>query len=244
MKTAVLSILMFLLFSAGDFKSEQMKYARVKEAYQDKEQSLRQLYQEKGVDFSAFSLFIRVFKYEKELELWARNNKGKYTLINTYEVCSASGYPGPKRKMGDYQVPEGFYHIDRFNPYSSYHLSLGLNYPNASDKILSDAKSPGGDIFIHGYCASIGCMAMTNDKIKEIYIAAIEARNNGQSQIPVHIFPFRMSEEKLKLFSEHYKDYPSLLTFWQNLQPGYDHFEKNKQLPSIGISNTGSYKIN
>src|SRR5690606_11025729 len=102
-------------------------------------------------------------------------NGEKFTLVKTYPVCSSSGLPGPKRKKGDRQTPEGFYHIDRFNPQSAFHLSLGINYPNSSDKILGHSD-PGGDIFIHGSCVTIGCVPLTDDLIKEVYVLAVEAK--------------------------------------------------------------------
>ena len=243
MKAAFIQILILLFVSAGDFKSGQLKHTRVKEAYEQKEQSLRLLYKEKGVDFLASPAFLRVFKQEKELELWVKNKQGNYTLIKTYTICSTSGIPGPKRKRGDGQIPEGFYHIDHFNPYSNFHLSLRLNYPNASDRIISKAPDLGGDIYIHGNCVSIGCMAMTDDKIKELYIASVEARNSGQNTIPVHIFPFRMTTENISHFSEAYQNYPTIPGFWQNLKTGYDYFEKVHKLPLITVEPDGRYKF-
>ncbi len=232
---------MLLFFSTGDFKSAQLKHERVKEAYQNKEKSLQELYETKGVDFLVSPVFLRVFKAEKELELWAKNSKGIFVLIKQYKICSASGDLGPKRKMGDYQVPEGYYHIDRFNPTSSFHLSLGLNYPNASDKVLSDQTNPGGDIFIHGSCVSIGCMAMTNERIKEIYIAAVQAKNAGQSKVAVHIYPFRMTQENMAEYSAEYKENAVLIAFWKNIKKGFDHFEKTKTLPVVSVNAKGSY---
>lgn len=242
MKAAFIQVLIFLFVSAGGFKSDQLKHSRVKEAFLEKEESLRQLYQSKGVDFLSSSVFLRVFKEEKELELWARSSPGKFILIRTYKICSTSGIPGPKRRRGDGQVPEGFYHIESFNPYSTFHLSLRLNYPNTSDRILSNAPDLGGDIYIHGNCVSIGCMAMTDDKIKELYIASVEARNAGQKKIPVHIFPFRMSAENLKAYQNAYQDYPTITALWPNLKTGYDYFEKNRILPILTVETNGHYK--
>src|SRR5690606_32704350 len=109
-------------------------------------------------------------------------------------------------------VPEGIYHVDRFNPNSKFHLSLGLNYPNASDKVRSDKTAPGSDIFIHGSNVSIGCLAMGNDPIEEIYAIATKAKTSG-NKIRVDIFPFRLTEENLANQPEKYK---AQLPFWQN----------------------------
>ena len=130
------------------------------------------------------SVYFRAFKSEKILELYVLDTTNKYILFQTYPICAASGVLGAKRREGDTQVPEGVYHINRFNPKSDFHLSLGLDYPNASDLRFCDAAKPGGDIFIHGGCASIGCLAMTDDAIKEIYLLAQAAKEKGQSKIP------------------------------------------------------------
>lgn len=237
--------LIFFSFICGDnFKTAQAKYERVRKAYEEKEKNLKDLYKEKGVNFYSQQIFLRAFKEEEELELWARSNStDKFTLIKTYPICSSSGDLGPKRMQGDRQVPEGFYHIDRFNPQSSFHLSLGISYPNASDRILGN-KNPGGDIFIHGSCVTIGCLPLTDHLIKEVYLLAVEARNNGQSKIPVHIFPFRMKEDLFAKFKARNSDDASLIHFWENIQSGFNYFEKNKTLPKVVIEPNGKYKFN
>src|SRR6516225_7393935 len=112
MKTGFLFILLLLFISDGNFKSAQLNYPRVKEAYTEKEEALQKLYREKNIDYKKQAIFIRVFKHEKELEVWVKNKPSSYALLNTYSICNTSGGLGPKRKTGDYQVPEGFYHID------------------------------------------------------------------------------------------------------------------------------------
>ena len=159
----------------------------------------------------------------------------KYQLVTTYDVCKSSGDLGAKRREGDYQVPEGCYFIDRYNPKSSYHLSLGLNYPNASDKILSDKAAPGSDIFIHGRCVTVGCLPMTDDKIKEIYLFAEFATRSGQEKIPVHIFPFKMTDENIANGNTQHQD------FWRNLKGCYDYFETNHKVVSVKVDSEGKY---
>lgn len=110
-------------------------------------------------------------------------NKDLFRLIKDYQICSLSGELGPKRQQGDLQVPEGFYWIDRFNPASNFYLSLGINYPNQFDRILGKSGELGGDIFIHGGCVTIGCIPITDDKIKELYLIAVEAKSNGQDGV-------------------------------------------------------------
>jgi murein L,D-transpeptidase YafK len=190
------------------------------------------------------NIFIRAFKKEAQLEIWAKSSKEKsYQLIKTYAICASSGTLGPKRKQSDGQVPEGFYEVDRFNPYSNFYLSLGVSYPNASDKILGQKGNLGGDVFIHGNCVTIGCMPLTDDKIKEVYLMAVEARSGGQSKIPVHIFPCRMDENGMKYLEKDYQDNPKLISFWKNIEKGYEYFEKNKSLPQISVLPDGEYAV-
>ena len=240
MKTLLFVIINFLSFSlfAQNFKSKQIKFERVSDAFKSKWPSLGALISSKGIDPNKFRIFIRVLKEEKQMEVWiSKTNVEKFVLLKTYEVAKSSGVLGPKREEGDLQVPEGFYHIDRFNPLSSYYLSLGINYPNNSDKILGKER-PGNDIFLHGSNVTVGCVPITDDKIKEVYALAVQAKNSGQKEIYVHIFPFEMSETNLA----RYADNPSF-QFWGNLKSGYNYFEIHKKLPKIKIMEDGRYKI-
>ncbi|HET6244741.1 MAG TPA: hypothetical protein VFF35_09525 [Bacteroidia bacterium] len=140
-------------------------------------------------------------------------------------------------------MPEGFYHIDRYNPVSNFYLSLGINYPNQADKKKSNSTNLGGDIFIHGSCVTIGCLPMTDDKIKEIYLFAIQARNNGQLRIPVYIFPFKMTDQNFNTNKTKYKNNPELLYFWANLKIGFDRFEQDKKELKFSYDNNGNYSF-
>jgi murein L,D-transpeptidase YafK len=238
-----IAIICFSFISAENFKASQKTYTRVQHAYSEKESELRELYKQKKVNFGTQQIFLRAFKSEKEVEVWARSKVcDKFTLIKTYPICSSSGTLGPKRKEGDRQVPEGYYYIDRFNPQSNYYLSMGINYPNASDRILGNQK-PGNNIYLHGSCVTIGCIPLTDNLIKEIYILGIEARNNGQTKIPIHIYPFKMNDENFENFKTTCSSNSSLIKFWENIKPGYDYFEKNKILPKITVQQNGLYRI-
>lgn len=218
-------------------------YPRVQQAFEEKAEGIGQLLISKKIDYTTLNIFIRAFKNEKVVELWGKNsNETVYQLLKTYDICRSSGELGPKRQEGDYQVPEGFYYVDRFNPKSDFHLSLGLNYPNVSDKILGNPQSPGSDIFIHGGCVTVGCLPLTNDKIKEFYIFAEFAKRSGQTQIPVHIFPFHLTTKNILKFENlmfdkgnTYKD------FWLNLKSGYDYFYENKEIPTFTVNEEGQY---
>lgn len=209
---------------AQTFEKDQLKYKRVREAKSDKAALLEQAFKDCGLTYPPKNIFIRIYKQEEELEIWVQE-RGNYQLFKTWPFCYASGTLGPKRKEGDLQVPEGFYYIDRFNPASNFYLSLGINYPNTSDKKLSDAEKPGGDIFIHGNCVSIGCVAVTDDKIKEIYWLAVLAKSAGQNKIPVHIFPFHLNNA-IK-FNQYLKEFPQHKNFWNTLLPRHKNFDRN-----------------
>lgn len=248
MKQSLLLLLYFITLtgfqSDNGFKNEQLRHSRVKAAFQEKEDTVKIFFAAQGITFEKAHLFFRVFKAEQEMEVFARNgNTGKFTLIKRYQICMNSGEPGPKRRQGDYQIPEGFYHINVFNPYSSYHLSMGINYPNESDKKLGYKQALGGDIYIHGRCVTIGCITFSDEDIKEIYISAVQAKSNGQNKIPVHIFPCRMNEENMKKLTEIYKEKEELLKFWNNIKQGYDLFENTKTIFSFSVEESGYYKF-
>ncbi len=224
------------------FRENQKKYERVKNAYSKKEKFIKKILQEKNINYNSFEIFIRAFKKENLLQIFAKNKTDKkFQLLTEYDFCTLSGELGPKRKQGDLQVPEGFYHIEQFNPVSNFYLSLGVNYPNQSDQILGN-KNLGGDIFIHGNCVSIGCIPITDEKIMELYILCVETKSNGQEKIPVHIFPAKMDEKGMEFLSENHNS--SLNNFWKNLKPAYDFFEKNFSLPEISVNKNGEYIIN
>ena len=206
--------------------------------------TLKQAAAKAGVDYPPKRIFIRTIKQERVLELWGANTDAEpFRHLKTYPIAAMSGIEGPKRVQGDCQVPEGFYHIDRFNPNSAFHLSLGLNYPNQADRIRGDRVDPGGDIFIHGGAASIGCMAMTDPVIDEIYPLAVAARKAGQKKISVHIFPARMTFEAMKGLREAYAGDEDALSLWTQLQPGYDCFEATGKLPKYRIDAKGNYVV-
>lgn len=234
---------LFLILSAqSDFLAEQEKYQRIRTAINEKQDQVIRNLKNKSLHIADLNIIILAYKAENMLEIHAKNEGDScYVLVASYRICSSSGQLGPKRKQGDYQVPEGFYHIDRFNPASSYYLSLGINYPNLSDKKISTAKDPGGDIFIHGACVTIGCLPMTDDKIKEIYLYAMHARNNGQDRIPVYIFPFKMSSQNFEKYKIEYRQNPELIDFWNNILLGYNKFMLEKKELNVSTHNNGDY---
>ena len=173
-------------------------------------------------------IFIRIFKESRELELWVRS-ECRYELFRIYEICHYSGRLGPKQKQGDHQAPEGFYHVTppRLNPVSQFHLSIDIGYPNRYDRVKGRT---GRDIMVHGNCVSIGCFAMGENNIEEIYALADAAFRNGQRFFRVHVFPFRMTQAKLAEL----RDSP-WYPFWSNLREGYVFFERKKLPPNVKV---------
>lgn len=215
------------------FFNQQLKYSRFKSAYQNCEKDISVLFENQKIQKSTLQILFRAFKNEKTLEVWAKNNlESKYHLLKTYSICASSGTLGPKLKQGDGQVPEGIYHIDRFNPTSSYHLSLGINYPNSAD-LKRNSDKPGGDIFIHGYCVTIGCLPMTNSKMEEIYSLAVLAKTAGQSKIPVLILPSKKIPASTSIYVE----------FWKQLFAINEYFELNRKLPNYSVNSKGQYVL-
>ena len=210
------------------------------------EDSLMKQFQHQNLVWPPSAVYFRTFKYDRQLEIWVKDDSlNKFRLFKTYKICMQSGTMGPKRMEGDYQVPEGFYHINEFNPNSNYHLSLGINYPNASDRILSDSLKPGGAIFIHGNCVSTGCIAISDMPIEEVYVIAAAAKSNGQEFIPVHIFPARYNNKiSLDYLNNTIKDNTYLKQFNKNLREVFDYFEVQKELPIILVNRKGEYVVN
>lgn len=242
MKTLI-ALLTLVFVQTPSFKQSQLAHTRVAAAYQEKEAVVQGYFNEQRLAYKAgFNLFIRILKKEQKVEAWVKSkDQPRYVLIHSYDFCSFSGTLGPKRREGDYQIPEGFYHINHFNPVSNFHLSLGINYPNASDRVLSDKQHPGSAIYIHGNCVTIGCIPITDDKIKELYVLAVEARNSGQSEIPVHIYPGSMSANAYAALVQEHQDNPSLISFWNNLKPFYISFEETRQLKPVRVNSKGEY---
>jgi murein L,D-transpeptidase YafK len=228
-----------------NFIDYQRSLPRISDALKRKEDTLMKQFQEKRLAWPARYLYIRSFKYDSQIEVWVKQELGdKFSLFKTYRVCALAGSLGPKRMQGDYQVPEGFYYINEFNPRSQYHLSLGLNYPNASDRILSDSLMPGGDIYIHGSCVTTGCIPVNNEQIEELYILAAHARSAGQDFIPVHIFPIRFDNARSGEYLKKYiKDFPEYRELSEELRHAYTYFEKTKKLPIIMVGKRGDYLV-
>ena len=231
--------------SYTSFIDYQKSFARPSDALKRKEDTLSKQFEAKHLRWPAKYIYIRSFKYDSQMEVWVKNEiKDPFRLFKTYKVCALAGSLGPKRMRDDYQVPEGFYYINEFNPKSNYYLSLGLNYPNASDRILSDSYQPGGDIYIHGSCVTVGCIPLTDNQIDELYILAAHAKDMGQDFIPVHIFPIRYNVKRsLNFLGNLTRDDAELKKFSTRLEGAFDYFEKYHQLPVVMVDDKGEYIV-
>lgn len=174
-------------------------------------------------------IYLRIFKEEAELEVWVALDD-TYTLFRTYPICAYSGHLGPKLREGDRQAPEGFYSVDKaaLNPKSNYHLSFNLGFPNAFDRAHGRT---GSFLMVHGDCVSIGCYAMTDPAIEEIYVLLEAALDAGQKAVPVHAFPFRMTDSRLQKAGQQ----QHLQKFWSELQPVYERFEERRVVPEVHV---------
>ena len=188
-----------------------------------------------GLPSPVDTVYLRAFKEEKLVELWAGKKGAPLVLVKSYPVCAASGELGPKRMEGDLQVPEGLYEISEFNPGSNFHLSMKVSYPNASDRVRSDAKRPGGLIYMHGNCASIGCIAIEDGPIEEVYLITQDSKTRP---IRMDVFPARLTQEWM---SSH-ADSPHA-SFWKELEPGFRVFEGTKRPAAFTVGPQGAYRV-
>lgn len=184
-------------------------------------------------------VLLRVFKADLQVELWMKRGE-TFVLFSTYPICAWSGQLGPKTFEGDFQAPEGFYTLttQQLNPNSRYHKAFNLGYPNALDRAH---QRTGASLMMHGGCASVGCYAMTDAVIDELWrlvSAALAGGESGrQERISVHVFPFRMTDERLTAFAWH-----PWAEFWRDLKPAYDLFEAKRIPPEIAVCN-GRYAV-
>lgn len=229
---------------AQNFEADQKRYKRVRDALKTHEVSLIEKLQALKVSKSSLQVFLKAHKFEQELEIWVKNKADStFQRFETIPFCTFSGSLGPKRKQGDFQIPEGFYHIDRFNPFSSFHLSMGINYPNTADRILGQKGNLGGDIFLHGNCVSIGCISITDEIISWVYVMCIWAKSNGQSSIPVHIYPFKMHPGTVEQMENKLTNLAPFIPLWKQLEKMYQFFEKNKYPSDFKVNNRGDYVL-
>jgi murein L,D-transpeptidase YafK len=187
-----------------------------------------------ALDRAGFALgdkaHVRIFKRERRLELWLSGaaDDGRFRLFRSYEICNYSGTLGPKLKEGDHQAPEGFYRValSQLNPNSRHHLSFNLGFPNAYDRQLDRT---GSALMVHGGCSSVGCYAIGDEQVDEVYAVVEAALKAGQPAVDVHAFPFRLTNTALAAEAGHI-----WAPFWRNLKAGHDLFDARRQPPRVG----------
>jgi murein L,D-transpeptidase YafK len=180
---------------------------------------------------------VRIFKRERRLEVWLRGaSSGRYGKFRDYDICKFSGELGPKLLEGDRQAPEGFYRVakSQLNPNSRHHLSFNLGFPNAYDRQLGRT---GSALMVHGGCSSIGCYAITDESVDEVYAMVEAALGRGQDAVDVHVFPFELTATALAAEGGH-----TWLGFWRNLKQGYDLFEADGTPPRVAACR-GEYRF-
>ena len=223
MKTILLSLLLCFVSSAAS--SQPLWNARFNTA---------------GFESAPRSLCIVISKQEKRLEVWGERTDGAFAFVHAYPVCALGSTPGPKRSQGDGMTPEGIYRISLFNPNSLFHLSMKIDYPNASDRMLGERGRLGGDVFIHGNCVTAGCVAIGDDGITELY-GLCKRYGTG---IPVLVFPTSDSA-RWDILTAHSQQLENraLRDFHINLRMVWEYWLQNKRVPERIILKNGEYAL-
>ena len=177
----------------------------------------------------AAPILIRITKEDSTLDVLKQDRSGRFRPLKSYPICHFSGTLGPKKVEGDHQAPEGFYAVGpgQMNPHSREYLSFNVGYPNAYDRSLGRT---GDSVMVHGGCRSVGCYAMTNGEIEEIYGLAREAFAGGQTRIQLQALPFRSTDAN----RARHADDPNA-AFWAMLKQGSDIFAATARPPQVGV---------
>lgn len=209
---------------------------RIAGIHDKRQKDLAALAEKAGLTYPADEVYLRAFKQERVLELWAGKKGQPLVKVVEYPFCAASGELGPKRHEGDLQVPEGLYEVSEFNPGSNYHLSMKVSYPNASDRVRGEKGNLGGLIYLHGSCASIGCIAITDDPIEIVYLTALDSKVRP---VRFDIFPARLKDGVSATLEPE-----ALRPFWGELAPAYTQFEATHRPARFGIdAKSGAYVV-
>lgn len=180
-------------------------------------------------------VYVQIFKEERTLELYVKMGE-QYQLLDSFRICNYSGGLGPKQRQGDFKSPEGFYNVQRnqLKPDSRFYKAINIGFPNAFDRAHG---YEGKYLMIHGACVSVGCYAMTDSGIDEIFQFVTGALVFGQPNVQVSIYPFRMTDANMARHK-----YSVYTDFWKQLKPGYDYFEQTHKPPVVSIVN-GRYVV-
>lgn len=222
---------------------------RVADARRRRGAAVRTQVEEAGVAWPPRELFLRAFKHDEagsrgRVEVWAGDGRKPLVRVMVHPLCALSGVLGPKRREGDLQIPEGFYGISGLNPRSSYHLSLRVDYPNASDRHRGrhlDATAPlGGDIMVHGSCVTIGCLPIEDGPIEEVYLLVSEVFPTRP--VPIHIFPRPLDDDGVSALAKLTVG-DDVRSLWAELTIGYGAFEATRRVPRVSVDAAGRYVV-
>lgn len=176
-----------------------------------------------GLEYPPDKIALLGLKSERSLELWA-DDGGGWSFVKAYPILAASGKAGPKLREGDRQVPEGVYRISGLNPNSAYHLSMQIDYPNEADleRARTDGRSNlGGEIFIHGSNVSIGCLAMGDEAIEELFVLVSDV---GREKVTVLLAP---SDPRIAPLSRHAPGAPAWLPeLYDEIEAAFEAFPR------------------
>ncbi|MCO5248465.1 MAG: hypothetical protein M9887_05925 [Chitinophagales bacterium] len=242
MKSLVLLLLTMGILKSPNIQTLRNDFPRVEKAAQNTQAQLKKLCAEKGLTLPLDKIFIRALKEEGVLEIWGANG-GNFQLVTAYVICASSGHLGPKVRQGDRQVPEGWYQIDSINPKSEFHLSLRLNYPNKVDLVRSqNEKDPGGDIFIHGECSTVGCIPILNTPIEKVFWLVVQSLYTFPNQaVQVLILPFELNDEVK--YNRNIALFPQYKNLWDELKEIHTYFDTYHQMPKVTLTDDGHYLL-
>ena len=242
---------MDLLGFARSFATGGVDGDRVKAAEVRLKEILPKRFADVDLSWPPKAVFLRCTKRSASgglgaVEVWAASDtKVPLTLVMSHPLCAISGALGPKRQEGDLQIPEGFYDISLLNPRSSYHLSMRVNYPNASDRIRGRTDNPkvrlGGDIMVHGNCVTIGCLPIQDEPIEEVYLT-VRTVFRPYRPVPIHIFPKPLDDVSLQALLAT-KPSASTAQLWRELAVGWQAFEASHRVPKVSVRKDGAYDV-
>ncbi len=188
------------------------------------EPQLISYFSQADISYPPKEIALLAFKSEKNVELWAKDSKKDWTYIHRYPLTGYSGHLGPKLKENDGQIPEGIYQLVNFNPFSSWHLSMMVNYPNAFDQLKAKQdhrRKPGNNIFLHGKNLSAGCLAIGNKAIDQLFTLV---RRVGLKNSRIIIAPNDLRFKKIPLSKSSQPRW--LPELYQNIKRALKPFKK------------------
>ena len=223
----ILGALVFCLALCADAKAASLIDKSPSSIAAVKEGLLTEEFAARGLKLGS-PVFLRVYKQSSKMEVWVAQGP-RYALFKTYRICRWSGGLGPKMFEGDRQSPEGLYHITAedliVNP--RWHRAMNINYPNRFDVVNGRG---GSGILIHGKCGSVGCFAIQDNNVEEVYDAVRAALQNGQVSIPVLALPFSFAT-----YAPAVEDTLRLNEFWSDLRRADILFNRDRVPPTAWV---------